>query len=77
LRRAWRDPLPGAPNGPGWVYVLQVARGGDELSAYSALDSQLWVTLRVKWPIEVVVEGGLLPRYQAAALTAAHEVWRA
>ncbi|TDV57216.1 hypothetical protein [Actinophytocola oryzae] len=79
LRRAWREPLPGAPeaNGSGWVYVAQVESGTDELLAYSGLSSRLWVDLRSRWPVEVVVEGGPLPRYQAAVLTAAHEVWRA
>jgi hypothetical protein len=31
--------------------------------------------LQEKWRLEVVVEGSLLPPYQAAALTAAHQVW--
>ncbi|MPZ80366.1 MAG: hypothetical protein GEV28_08210 [Actinophytocola sp.] len=77
LRRAWRDPLDGAPNGPTWMYVLQVAAGTDELGAYSGLTSRLWVVLQEKWQLEVVVEGDLLPPYQAAALTAAHQVWTA
>jgi hypothetical protein len=77
LRRAWREPLDGARDGATWVYVLQVAAGTDELSAYSGLTSRIWVALREKWGLEVVVEGSLLPPYQAAALTAAHQVWAA
>jgi hypothetical protein len=75
LRRAWREPLDGAPDGATWTYVLQVAPGSDELSAYAGLTSRLWVVLHEKWRLEVVVEGSLLLPYQAAALTAAHEVW--
>jgi hypothetical protein len=74
LRRAWREPLEGAQDGAAWVYVLQVAAGTDELSAYAGLASRLWVVLQEKWPLEVVVEGRPLPPYQAAALTAAHQV---
>ncbi|MGX7824264.1 hypothetical protein ACTG9Q_04160 [Actinokineospora sp. 24-640] len=77
LRRAWRQPLPGAPGGATWLYVAQVAVGTDELRAYAGLTSTLWIDLREKWQIEVVVEGKLLPPYQAAALTAAHQVWTA
>ncbi|HVK22112.1 MAG TPA: hypothetical protein VM677_12200 [Actinokineospora sp.] len=75
LRRVWREPLAGAPDGATWVYVLQVAAGTDELKAYSGLSSRLWVALQAKWGLEVVVEGSLLPPYQAAALTAAHQIW--
>lgn len=77
LRRAWRQPLPGAPGGATWLYVAQVGVGVDELRAYAGLTSTLWIDLREKWQIEVVVEGKLLPPYQAAALTAAHQVWTA
>lgn len=77
LRRAWRTPLDGAPDEATWVYVLQVTAGTDELGAYSALTSRIWVVLQEKWQLEVVVEGTLLPPYQAAALTAAHQVWPA
>lgn len=77
LRRAWREPLEGAQDGALWVYVLQIAEGGDAMSAFSGLSSRLWVVLREKWQLEVVVEGSLLPPYQAAALTAAHQVWAA
>lgn len=77
LRRAWREPLEGAQDGATWVYVLQVATGTDELSAYAGLASRLWVALQEKWQLEVVVEGRLLPPYQAAALTAARQVWTA
>ncbi|TDV57228.1 hypothetical protein [Actinophytocola oryzae] len=75
LRRVWREPLPGARDGATWLYVLQVAPGTDELGAYSALTSRLWVVLQEKWALEVVVEGSLLPPYQAAALTAARQIW--
>ncbi|MEV0050813.1 hypothetical protein AB0H34_10010 [Saccharopolyspora shandongensis] len=77
LRRAWREPLAGAHDAAAWVYVLQVAEGTDELSAYAGLSSRLWVALKEKWPLEVVVEGKQLPQYQAAALTAAHQIWSA
>jgi hypothetical protein len=77
LRRTWRTPLTGTPEDGKWVYVLQVAPGTDELSAYSGLSSRLHVTLREDWQVEPVVEGALLPPYQAAALTAAHQVWTA
>lgn len=77
LRRAWREPLEGAQDEATWVYVLQVAAGTDELGAYAGLTSRLWVVLQEKWRLEVVVEGSLLPPYQAAALTAAHQVWAA
>lgn len=69
LRRAWREPLDGAPDGATWVYVLQVTEGTDELKAYSGLASRLWVVLAEKYGLEVVVEGRSLPPYQAAALT--------
>lgn len=75
LRRAWRDPLNPATDAATWVYVLQVVPGTDALAAYSGLTSRLWVALHEKWPLEVVTEGSLLPPYQAAALTAAHQVW--
>lgn len=74
LRRAWREPLDGTGTAT-WLYVLQVVPSTDELAAYSGLTSRLWVALHEKWPLEVVVEGSLLPPYQAAALTAAHQVW--
>ncbi|MEV0705882.1 hypothetical protein AB0I53_49400 [Saccharopolyspora sp. NPDC050389] len=77
LRRAWREPLAGAQDAATWAYVLQVAEGTDELSAYAGLSSRLWVALQEKWPLEVVVEGRQLPPYQAAALTAAHQIWPA
>jgi hypothetical protein len=77
LRRAWREPLPGAQDGATWLYVLQVAPGTDELGAHAGLTSRLWVVLQDRYPLEVVVEGALLPPYQAAALTAAHQVWAA
>jgi hypothetical protein len=77
LRRAWREPLDGARDSATWVYVLQVAEGTDELKSYSGLASRLWVVLKEKWGLEVVVEGSLLQPYQAAALTAAHQVWTA
>ncbi|OLF16199.1 hypothetical protein [Actinophytocola xanthii] len=75
LRRTWREPTGPDAAGGTWLYVLQVAPGSDELRAYSALSSRLWVVLHEKWQVEVVTEGSLLPPYQAAALTAAHQVW--
>ncbi|MDT7785736.1 MAG: hypothetical protein QOF58_4155 [Pseudonocardiales bacterium] len=75
LRRAWRDPLPGAPDGAGWVYVLQVSADVDQLSAFASLSSRLWVALQDKSPMEVVVEGRQLPPYQAAAVTVAPRIW--
>jgi hypothetical protein len=77
LRRAWREPIEGAQDGATWVYVLQVAPGADPLRAYSGLSSRLGVVLQEKWQVEAVTEGGLLPPYQAAALTAAHQIWTA
>ncbi|RKT57317.1 hypothetical protein [Saccharothrix australiensis] len=77
LRRAWREPVEGAPDGSTWVYVLQVAEGTDELKAYSGLVSRLWVVLKEKCGLEVVVEGRLVPPYQAAALAAARQIWTA
>lgn len=74
LRRAWRTPVQGAPDGAAWVYVVQLAGDADELKAYSGLSSRLWSTLREKWPVEVVAEGRALPAYQAAALAAARPV---
>ncbi|MEV6236153.1 hypothetical protein [Lentzea sp. NPDC051838] len=75
LRRAWREPLPGAPDGAKWVYVLQVSEGTDLLSAFAALSGRLWVTIQDKSPIEVVVEGKPLPPYQAALVTIAPQIW--
>ncbi len=77
VRRAWREPLPEAANPARWVYLVQVAPGVDELRAHSAISAQLWVSRQEKWPVEVVVEGKALPPYQAAAVTAAHQVWAA
>jgi hypothetical protein len=77
LHRAWRDPRGGARDGATWVYILQVAEGTDELKAFSGLASRLWVVLQEKWQLEVVVEGWLLPPYQAAALAAASQIWPA
>ncbi|KKK05823.1 hypothetical protein [Micromonospora sp. HK10] len=74
LRRAWRTPFDGAPDGAAWVYVVPLAGDADELKAFSGLSSRLWSTLREKWPIEVVGEGRSLPPYQAAALAAARPV---
>lgn len=72
LFRAWRT----AAQGDGtWLYVVRVAAGADPLRAYSGLSSQLGVTLRTVWPIEVVVEGRQPPPYQAAALTGTCQVW--
>lgn len=74
LRRAWREPLTGAPGPATWLYVVEVSAGTDELLAYSGLSSRLAVTLRAPWLVEVVVEGGEPSPYQAAALAAAREV---
>lgn len=77
LRRAWREPLAGAPDGAKWVYVLQTSENANLLGAFAALSGRLWVVLKEKWPLEVVVEGRLLPPYQAAAVTVAPQVWSA
>jgi hypothetical protein len=77
LRRAWREPLASNAAEATWLYVLQVAPGTDELGVYSGLSSRLWVALKEKWPLEVIIEGAILPPYQAAALTAAHQIWTA
>jgi hypothetical protein len=77
LRRAWREPLDGAPDGAKWVYVLQTSENANLLGAFTALSGRLWVVLKEKWPLEVVVEGRLLPPYQAAAVTVAPQVWAA
>ncbi|WP_424183475.1 hypothetical protein ACOBQX_15880 [Actinokineospora sp. G85] len=75
VRRAWREPLPDAPHPPAWVYLVQVAPEVDELRATAALRAKLWVRRQEKWPIEVVADGGLLPPYHAAAVTAARQIW--
>ncbi|MFS8097053.1 hypothetical protein LFM09_07910 [Lentzea alba] len=75
LRRVWREPLDGAPDGAKWVYVLQVAEGANLLGAFAGLSGRLWVVLKEKWPLEVVVEGKPLPPYQAAAVTVAPQIW--
>ncbi|PPK67922.1 hypothetical protein V5P93_007267 [Actinokineospora auranticolor] len=80
VRRAWREPItpnPAAVNPATWVYLVQVLPGADELRAHSAISAQLWVRRQEKWPVEVLVEGAPLPPYQAAAATAAHQVWAA
>ncbi|SDC87629.1 hypothetical protein [Actinokineospora iranica] len=77
VRRAWREPLPEAANPPTWVYLVQVGAGVSELRAHNAITSRLWVRNQEKWPVEVVVEGTLLPPYQAAAVTAAQQIWAA
>lgn len=76
VRRTWRERLDGADGGT-WLYVVQVAQDGNVLRAYSGISSTLNVEAQLTWPIEVVTEGALLPPYQAAALTAAHQVWSA
>ncbi|GHH28524.1 hypothetical protein GCM10017774_02880 [Lentzea cavernae] len=75
LRRAWREPLDGARDGAKWVYVLQTTENANLLGAFAGLSGRLWVVLKEKWPLEVVVEGRLLPPYQAAAVTVAPQVW--
>ncbi|MBW4721993.1 hypothetical protein [Saccharothrix obliqua] len=77
LRCAWREAAEGAPDGSTWVYVLQVSDGTDVLKAYSGLASRLWLVLKEKYGLEVVVEGRAVPPYQAAALTPARQVWAA
>ncbi|SFR04909.1 hypothetical protein SAMN04488564_102645 [Lentzea waywayandensis] len=71
LRRAWREPLAGAPDVAKWTYVLQVS-GTDLLGPFAGLSARLWVTLREKWPLEVV--GTRLSPYQAAA-SVAPRIW--
>ncbi|MEH1163785.1 hypothetical protein V6V47_00195 [Micromonospora sp. CPCC 205539] len=77
LHRAWRAPLDGAPDGAAWSYVFQVAEGTDELATYSGVMAELWVSLQLKWPVEVIVENSPRTPYQAAALAAASPVWQA
>ena len=67
----------GAPDSSKWVYVLQVAEGANLLGAFAGLSGRLWVVLREKWPLEVVVEGQALPPYQAATVTVAPQIWSA
>jgi len=69
LWRAWRE-----PDGV-WVYVLEVA--SDPLRASSGLSSRLWVELKESWPVEVVVTGGPVHPYQAAAIAAGRVVHEA
>lgn len=76
VRRTWRVPVNDQDNGT-WLYVVQVSPGANVLRAYSGMSSKLNVEAQLTWPIEVVTEGALLPPYQAAALTAAHQVWSA
>lgn len=76
VRRTWRTPLNDPDQGT-WLYVVQVVPSGNVLRAYSGISSTLNVEAQLTWPIEVVTEGALLPPYQAAALTAAHQVWSA
>ncbi|MEU3646030.1 hypothetical protein AB0E59_21780 [Lentzea sp. NPDC034063] len=75
VRRAWREPLDGAPDGAKWVYVLQTGADVNPLGVCSGLSGRLWVVLKEKWPLEVVVEGRALPPYQAAAVTVAPQIW--
>ncbi|WP_410813791.1 hypothetical protein [Micromonospora sp. 067-2] len=77
LHRAWRAPLDGAPDAAAWSYVLQVAEGTDELSTYSGVMAQLWISLKQKWPVEVVADNSSRTPYQDAALAGASPVWRA
>ncbi|GGU18060.1 hypothetical protein [Lentzea flava] len=75
LHRAWREPLDGAPDGAKWVYVLETSETANVLGAFAGLSARLWVALREKWPLEVVVEGRQLPPYQTAALASARQIW--
>ena len=77
LHRAWRAPLDGAPDAGAWTYVLRVAEGTDELAAFSGVTSRIWVSLKQKWPVEVIAEDSARGPYQAAALAAAYPVWHA
>ncbi len=77
LHRSWRAPLDGAPDAGAWTYVLRVAEGTDELAAFSGVTSRLWVSLKQKWPVEVIAEDSARGPYQAAALAAAYPVWHA
>ncbi|WP_406079425.1 hypothetical protein [Micromonospora sp. NBC_00858] len=77
LHRAWRAPLDGAPDAAAWLYVLQVAEGTDELATYSGVMTQLWISLKQKWPVEVLVGNSPRTPYQEAALASAPAVWRA
>ncbi|MFJ5986779.1 hypothetical protein [Lentzea sp. NPDC092896] len=71
LRRAWREPLAGAPDVATWTYVLQVS-GADVLGVFAGLSARLWVTLREKWPLEVV---GTSPSPYQAAASVAPRIW--
>ncbi|MFJ8958139.1 hypothetical protein ACIRG5_02065 [Lentzea sp. NPDC102401] len=71
LRRAWREPLAGAPDVAKWTYLLEVS-DADVLGVFAGLSGRLWVTLREKWPLEVV--GTRLSPYQAAA-SLAPRIW--
>ncbi|MFD4669306.1 hypothetical protein ACFWNN_06175 [Lentzea sp. NPDC058450] len=75
LRRAWREPLDGAPDLAKWVYVLQTSPNANLLGAFSGLSARLWVALKEKWPLEAVADGRSLPPYQSAAMTAATTIW--
>jgi hypothetical protein len=75
LYRAWREPLPGAPDGATWVYLVRVPEGTDELKAHSGLGAQLRAHVRAEWWLEVIAEGAPATPYQGAALAAAHPVW--
>lgn len=67
LRRAWREPLAGAPDVAKWTYVLEVS-DADVLGVFAGLSGRL----REKWPLEVV--GTRLSPYQAAA-SVAPRIW--
>jgi hypothetical protein len=74
LRRVWQTPVNDQFGGT-WVYVVQVDPDVDPLGVYSGLSSVLALQADATWPVEVVTEGSLLFPYQAAALTAARQVW--
>ncbi|SER82779.1 hypothetical protein [Lentzea albida] len=71
LRRAWRDPLPGAPDTAKWTYLLHTD-DADVLGVYAGLSGRLRVTLEEKWPLEVVHTN--VSPYQAAA-SLAPRIW--
>jgi hypothetical protein len=77
LYRAWRAPLPAATDDAMWIYVVEVGPGANELLARTGIASRLWVTLRERWLVEVVVQGGSPPPYQAAARAAGQKIWSA
>ncbi|MDT0332114.1 hypothetical protein [Nocardiopsis lambiniae] len=77
LYRAWREPLPGAPDAARWAYLLSVRADADPLAAQAGLCSTAHVRLRDTSPLEVLAEGVVVRPYQAALVAGAVEVWSA